>query len=144
MTTTKDNERLIRDAFAALNERDLETFLGGISGSVEVTRPGYDDPLEGKEAYRTDLDDLLAAFPDVTVTVDRVFGEGEWWCTTATMTGTHEGTFTAPDGTEIPPTQREFELPQAEIFRIRDGQAEEIHNYYDQMTMMAQLGLVPD
>lgn len=144
MTTTGDHERLIREAFEALNDRDIEVFLGYISESVTVSRPGFDEPLEGKEAYREDLDGLLTAFPDVTVAVDRVFGAGEWMCTTATMTGTHDGPFEAPDGTEIPPTHREFELPQAEIFRIRDGVAEEIYNYYDQMTMMAQLGLVPE
>lgn len=144
MSTTEEKKRRIRDGFEALNERNLETFLDGISESVLVTRPAFDEPLEGKGAYREDLDQLLTAFPDVTVEVNRIFGEGEWLCTTTTMTGTHEGPFEAPDGTEIPPTGREIEVSQAEIFRMPADVVEEIHNYYDRMTMMAQLGLDPE
>jgi ketosteroid isomerase-like protein len=56
--------------------------------------------------------------------------------------GTHTGPLATPTG-EIAPTGQPFELPFAEVWRIRDGKIASIHGYIDSGTIMQQLGLGP-
>jgi predicted ester cyclase len=56
---------------------------------------------------------------------------------------THTGTFATPAG-EIPPTGNRVELDACDVVRIgSDGRITSWHSYFDQASMMAQLGAVP-
>jgi ketosteroid isomerase-like protein len=48
-----------------------------------------------------------------------------------------------PDGIEIPATGRKFDFPFVAIFRVHDGKIGSIRIYYDQLELLAQLGLMP-
>ena len=61
----------------------------------------------------------------------------------ARYTGTHTGTWRSPDGVEIPATGKKLDFPFVGVFRVEDGKISSIRIYYDQIEVLAQLGLMP-
>jgi ketosteroid isomerase-like protein len=59
-----------------------------------------------------------------------------------TYRGTQTGPLVGPAG-EIPPTGKSVELRGAAWITIRDGRIARFDGYYDTMSMMVQLGLMP-
>ena len=57
--------------------------------------------------------------------------------------GTRSGPLPSPQG-PIPATGREFELRFCGLGRVRGDRISEVHVYFDSMSIMTQLGLVPD
>jgi predicted ester cyclase len=56
-----------------------------------------------------------------------------------TWSGTHMAALVLPDGTSIPPTNKQVSIPFATMFRVRDGKILEHRGYWDMAGMMAQL-----
>jgi hypothetical protein len=55
---------------------------------------------------------------------------------------THTGPLVGPAG-EIPATGRKLELQFCDVFIARGSRFAEHHIYYDQVTFLTQLGLMP-
>ena len=56
---------------------------------------------------------------------------------------THTGPFALPDGNELPATGKRIELRGMELVEVRDGKIVVDNLYYDNMAVLAQLGLIP-
>jgi steroid delta-isomerase-like uncharacterized protein len=96
----------------------------------------------GREARVQLAQGIVDAFPDGVVTVKRYFGKGDWACVEVLFTGTHTGPMAGPDGTEIPPTGKSIKWPYCMVLKFKDGQVSELYEYYDQLGLMTQLGLM--
>jgi steroid delta-isomerase-like uncharacterized protein len=80
------------------------------------------------------------AFPDMSATVEDVVAEGDKVVTRVTLRGTHQG-----EVEEFgPPTGRQVEAKGITIHRIDGGKIVEEWNSWDNMSLMQQLGLVPE
>jgi predicted ester cyclase len=80
------------------------------------------------------------AFPDLNVTVEDVLAEGEKVVSRYTVRGTHQG-----EVEEFgPPTGRPIEIEGITIHRIEGGKRVEEWERYDNLSVMQQLGLVPE
>ncbi len=81
-----------------------------------------------------------SAFPDMSATIEDVIAEGDKVVTRWTIRGTHQG--------EIeefgPPTGKQVEIKGITIHRIEDGKIAEEWERYDNLSVMQQLGIVPD
>ena len=66
---------------------------------------------------------------------------GDWTCSIAHFTGTMTGPMTGPDGMEIPPTGRKFDVEFCTVARWDNGQIVEENLFYDLVTFMRQIGL---
>ena len=80
-----------------------------------------------------------SAFPDFRMEPHVIIAEGDLACVRSTTTGTHEGEFMG-----IPPTGKKIEALGFDLVRVRDGQAVEHWGLLDAMTMMQQLGAIPE
>ena len=49
-----------------------------------------------------------------------------------------------PDGTEVPPTSKHLEVQGMEVVRVRDGKIVLNTLYYDMLSVVAQMGLLPE
>lgn len=58
------------------------------------------------------------------------------------LSGTHRGPMQTAAG-ELPPTGKRIELPFADVFEIQDGRVKAHRVYYDQLTFLHQLGVMP-
>ena len=78
------------------------------------------------------------AFPDMTVTVNRLIAEGDRVGAHFNITGANTGSFMG-----IPPTGKKVDVVGAGVFRGVDGKLTDNWVNFDAMTMMQQLGLAP-
>jgi steroid delta-isomerase-like uncharacterized protein len=97
--------------------------------------PGLPGTLEGaKQLHRM----LFAAFPDLKMTIHDQAAEGDKVWTRKTGTGTHQGEFFG-----IPATGKRVSWNIIDIMTIRNGKVTEHWVVADVMSLMQQLGAVP-
>jgi steroid delta-isomerase-like uncharacterized protein len=98
--------------------------------------PGLEPNKEGvKQLFAI----YRSAFPDLRMEAHETVTEGDLVCARITTTGTHRGEFMG-----IPATGRQIEVETIDMARIRDGQCIEHWGVTDSMTMMQQLGALPE
>jgi steroid delta-isomerase-like uncharacterized protein len=100
------------------------------------TFPGMEPNKEGVKQF---FAMFRSAFPDLRMEPHEMLAEGDLVSARVTMTGTHQGEFMG-----MPPSGKRIEVEGIDIVRVRDGQATEHWGVTDTMTMMQQLGAVPE
>jgi steroid delta-isomerase-like uncharacterized protein len=93
----------------------------------------------GKDALRVFTETFRAAFPDLKVDTTDIVAEGDEVWAYSTMSGTHKGEFMG-----IPATSKKFEVAGFDRVRFRDGKAVEHWGVTEDMSMMQQLGVIPE
>jgi len=118
------------------NKRDLAV----IDEIISADYVGHYDmsPANGREAYKQYLEGLFTAFPDVHITVEKVFAEGDLVAFVATAAGTHLGPF-GP----APATGNSMKVQALVIRRMADGKIVELWQLNDMLGLLMQIGLVP-
>ena len=98
--------------------------------------------LPGSEGYKQSGQFFAEAFPDSTIEVTNVFATEDQFVLEYTGHGTNNGPLHLPMG-DIPATGRWAELRLCDVAQIRGGKIVSYRSYYDTMTLLQQLGLVP-
>jgi len=80
---------------------------------------------------------LLAAFPDLHLTVEDVIAEGDRVVVRNTVTGTHRGEYMG-----LPPTGKSVTYNEIFIFRFANGRVAETWGVVDVLSQMKQLGAI--
>lgn len=93
------------------------------------------DPVPGPEGQKKIASDFRAAFPDLKMTLDLLFGEGDM----VAARWTTEGTNTRQWG-DVAPTGKRAKFSGVNIFRFANGKVVEIWNHRDDLGLMQQLG----
>ncbi len=104
----------------------------------------HDGTFEGLDAIRDRLARDLSAFADANYVVDSFVDEDDKFADEWTFTGTNTGPFRLPDGTEVPATGKRVEIKGMELVEVRDGKIVLDNLYYDFMSALVQLDLVPE
>jgi steroid delta-isomerase-like uncharacterized protein len=82
---------------------------------------------------------LKTAFPDGTMTAEDLIAEGDRVAARAKFRGTHQGEFMG-----VPATGRPVDVQLVDIVQFRDGRGTAHWGVFDAMTMMQQLGAIPE
>jgi steroid delta-isomerase-like uncharacterized protein len=99
-----------------------------------------DQEVRGIDEARQFVTTYKTALPDLNITIEDVVGEGDKAVTRWTVRGTHQG-----EVEEFgPPTGRQVELKGITIHRIDGGKIVEEWEAYDNLSILQQLGLVPE
>ncbi len=80
--------------------------------------------------------------PNVKGTVTNVCGAGNTVLIEVTWKGTHTGPLQSPSGT-VPATGKEQTTRAAWILNFDGGKIKESRHYFDMLSFMQQLGLLP-
>lgn len=136
------NGRAIIQKYADLwSAGDREAFLACYTDDCVITWP------QGTEKGRPAAAAFWAATkdpaPDGRVRISVLIEVGDTVAEEGVVEGTNTGPMTAPDGTEIPPSGRDFSTPFAALHAVRDGKITSSRYYWDVMGSMAELGLLP-
>ncbi len=92
--------------------------------------------------HRAEGIQMFKTFPDMHNRPYRVlFASGDWTYSIARFTGTMKGPMKGPDGKDIPPTSKSFEVDFCTIARWENGEIVEENLFYDMVGMMRQIGL---
>jgi predicted ester cyclase len=108
-----------------------DDYVGYIAGA-----PG---PTHGKQGFREFVTMYLTGFPDGVITVEDQIAEGEFVATRWTGRGTNTGELIG-----MAPTGKQVTVHGITYARIADGMAREAWLTWDTLSMMQQLGIVPE
>ncbi len=133
---SEDNKALVRRSWELPDNLDIID---------EVYAPDlvWHDPdrdIKGSEEAKQFMSMYKTAFPDLSTTVEDLIAENDKVVTRWTVRGTHQG--------EIeefgPPTGRQVEIKGITIHRVEGSKIVEEWNTYDNLSVMQQLGLMPE
>jgi predicted ester cyclase len=96
-------------------------------------------PHKGPESPRAMARMLTTAFPDSENTIQLEIAEGDLVVLHGTTTGTHQGELFG-----VPPTGQRATWSQTHIVRVVNGKIVEHWADVDRLTMLQQLGVIPE
>lgn len=131
------NKETARMLYKLLNAAQVE-------GAADLVTTDYEehDPLPGQGSGREGVLDRFSMLSTALAphfTVEDVVAEGDRVVVRWTNAGTHVGEFAG-----IPATGKTFEIAGIDIYRVADGQFCEHWHVIDQLSMLGQLGLLPE
>jgi len=107
----------------------------------------YVDPggeLTGVDAVLAHVKEVFDPFPAMSFDVEAIYEGDGWAIAEGVVSGKNTGPLVMPDGSMLPATGRDIEVRTAVVFELRDGVITAERNYWDNMAMYAQLGLLPE
>lgn len=136
----KENMHTLDDAW---NAQNLDEIMKFHKPDVVVYWPGK-PPTNGIDAHRTESAEFFKTFPNQHLDnrpYKVLFASGDWTCSIARFTGTMNGPMQNPDGTQISPTGKSFEVDFCTVAHWDNGQIADEYLFYDLVTFMKQVGL---
>lgn len=138
-STHEVTETLARRFFQAISEHELDELALLLAADFRLV---YGDREYDADAFLENERTYIAAFPDITHTVERLIAGTDFATVHCTVTGTHEGS----DGTgvlgESAPTGNTFEISSLNTLQMDDGVITEVWTEWNALGMYDQLGLV--
>ena len=144
--TTNRTERLLAlmaEGDELFNTRDWEALEPLHHPDMIAHIPGSAEPIYGREEHGAAMHQLVRIFPDIQVHLPYPiqFGDGDWITVVTNATGTFSGEMSLPDGHEIPPTGKAFDLEFAQTSKWDGDQLIVISAFWDTALQAKQLGL---
>ena len=135
MSPSEQNKAVVRACFEEASSGNFDA-LGGIVTDDYVVHP---DEVRGPDGLAEYVQRYRDAIADLRVTIDQQFTEADYVATRYTVRGRHEGELmgTAPTG-------REVEFIGLTVSRCRDGKIEEEWELVDTVSLLQQIGALPE
>ena len=129
-----------RAGHQAFNRRDFQAMIEQYADSIVWTDHAQGRTFRTPHEFRTDfLPGWVEAASDIRITGPRYIDGGQTVVCTFTVEGTHDG----PLG-PFPATGKPFALPLCELWHFDSGEGVVGGDlYYDQVSLLTQLGLLP-
>jgi predicted ester cyclase len=141
-TNTEINKEIVRrfyeEVFNQLNIDLIDELVGDDFTNNDPTPVAARDRASMKQFIKT----LTVAFPNHHHHIEDLIAEGDKVVMRCTLTATHEGIFAG--FLEMPPTGKSVCQKQIHILRVQDNQLVEHWVVRDDLSMMQQLGLIPN
>ena len=137
---TSRNVETYRAGHEAFNRRDFEAMTEKYAPKINWTDHSRGQTFTTPQQFRDEfLAGWVQASSDIQITDARYFDAGETGVAQFTCRGKNDG----PLG-PFPVTGKEFALPLCEMWHFDErGRVVGADLYYDQVTMLTQLGLMP-
>ncbi len=131
-------EKMYRDYCQAWSTHEVEKIL-----SYHTDDTVYEDTvaarvMHGKAELRTFITETFTAVPDFKIDRKAFFVSGEWAGAEWVMSGTFKG-----EGFGLKPTGKSFSVRGATIIELRGDKMKRNTDYYDGVTFLRQIGLMP-
>jgi steroid delta-isomerase-like uncharacterized protein len=134
----KKREEIVREHMDSENRHEFDATLDTFSHPrYELIATG--EVYDGTEEVSGYYDDTRRAFPDQRNELLALHHSDDAVLVEAVVRGTHKGPLRS-----LPPTGREFELPILAIFEFDSEKLTCERVYFDQLTVLRQLGIARD
>jgi steroid delta-isomerase-like uncharacterized protein len=137
------------DKYRKLLDRYVERYnTGDLDGVMDLYADDAvqimtDGIFRGRRAIHDRLAKELESFSDLAHRVVTYIEQDDSFADECVFVGTHTGPLRLPDGTNVPPTGKRIEILCMELCVVRDGKLIVDNMYYDNLSVLVQLGLVP-
>jgi steroid delta-isomerase-like uncharacterized protein len=139
----QENVKIAQSSFDAINAHDNKRWSSlQADNSQQAYAPGTSGPLNQEQSWAY-IQGFLTAFPDLHFDTMHSVAQGDSVVLHWTGTGTHTGPLTTPTGNMIPPTGKKATVPGSTTFEIKNGKITRSWIYWDMVTLLGQLGLMP-
>ena len=135
---SEQNKKLFRDFVDGMNAQDLSTIEELLDENFvdHELGPGQDP---GRRGMKDMMQMFFSAFPDLKATINHLVAEDDLVTGHMTLEGTQTGEFMG-----IPGSDKKISITEMHMVRIVDDKATEHWGVVDSMTMMQQLGVMPE
>ena len=132
----EDNKQVVLGCWEVANTHNAAGFDRYYA--EDVVYYGNDGEVRGRDNVKAYLQSFLTALPDIKLTVEDIFGEGDRVFSRARLEGTNTGEFNG-----MPPTGKRIDLRWImNEARVENGMIVEEWEIVDQLELMRQLGLI--
>jgi ketosteroid isomerase-like protein len=122
---------------------DVETLHGLYAEDAVIETPDQ-GTITGREAIVEWISGFHKAFPDLTYEPLNEYEIGNTAIDEGAVSGTHTGPLETPTGESVPPTGKRVRLRETDLATVENGKVTSHRFYFDQMELLAQLGLAPE
>ena len=140
--TSVSNEReLVEQQISAAFSKNWAKLAACYAKDVRYVDPGGE--LTGVDAVLAHVKEVFDPFPRMSFDVEAIYEGDGWAIAEGVVSGKNTGPLVMPDGSTLPATGRDVEVRTVVVFELRDGAITAERNYWDNMAIYAQLGLLP-
>jgi len=134
---------LLRDLADAFNARDFDRAHQLLSEDLVFEDLAMGETTHGIDGFIEYAKGFARAFSDMRLETRSSISQGVHAAAEFFGRGTHDGPLPTPSG-EIPATGKHIDTPFVWYADIADGKITALRDYYNAMTIMTQLGLMPE
>jgi steroid delta-isomerase-like uncharacterized protein len=132
----RENQRLVEEQVAILNSHNVERYVKTFAESFVWESDVFPNPVRGPEGVKQIVSTYFQGFPDLHMEIEQIVASGDQVVTRWHATGTHKGEFNG-----IAPTNRRISVHGCTVGEVKKGLTVRAASYWDQFTMMRQLGV---
>ena len=137
-----DNAATARAFNEAYNARDWRAAAALSAPDVRIVNVATGDSFAGADGVRRYFEGWSGAFPDSRIETTLAAGDETAAVTEFLGRGTHSGPLPSPNG-PIPPTGKRVEVHFCQVLEFQGGKITRARLYFDGMSLLGQLGLLP-
>jgi len=138
----QDLIKTARDLVDAFNARDWEACTAALTADSIYDEVGGSRRVQGVPGILEYWQGWSEGIPDVKGTVHRAVASDNTVALELTWQGTHTGSLQTPGGT-IPPTGKQQKTRACWVMDFDGGKVKESRHYYDMLSILQQLGVMP-
>ena len=138
--SSEANKQIALSLLEALNARDLSVWSRHLAEDYIAEHPGVSAPLN-KTRSMGYQQRFVTALPDIHLEVLHILAEGDLVLIHWMASGIHAERLATVTGETIPPTRRRVRVSGALLIEVRDGKIVREWSYWDQLSLLAQLGI---
>src|SRR4029077_15257130 len=137
-----DKTRQAKEGVEAFSAGDWERFKAPLSSDAVYEELGTQRRVQGPDAIVELSKGWRKAFPDAKGTITKAIESADTVVLEIIWEGTQTGELVGAQGS-IPPTRKRVRIPAVQVVSFKGDKVAETKHYFDQMTMLAQLGVLP-
>ena len=138
------NSQTVEKFFKCMESDDVDGALSYLTDDHVGHDMGTGVVMKGLDENRADMENWTNTFSEMKVEALNHIESGNTVVTELKMTGVNTGDLQQPDGSKIPATGKSIEMNACQVAEFEDGKMTKSTQYYNMMSMMAQLGLIPE
>jgi steroid delta-isomerase-like uncharacterized protein len=123
----------------AWNDKEYQRGMDSVSDDFEVIEVATGESFRGAQGLLDEYTKWHTALSDGWMDIRTVISSGDQVAIETIVRGMHDGVFAMPDR-DIPPSGNEIEFRMCTISVVRDGKEVEERHYFDNESMLRQLG----
>jgi steroid delta-isomerase-like uncharacterized protein len=133
-TASVDDRNVVRHVYESILGAGQLNLVDSLISADYIDHNAPPGAPANRDGFRQTVQMYRTAFPDLSVVVDQILGEGDQIAVRITMRGTHGGSFLG-----VAPTNRAISFTAIFFVRVRDGKLTERWGFSDMGGLMAQL-----